>query len=83
MQSCPYNLGAQTWLAVGLFFGFQFSISLISCMASLLAFGMRVFKLIGTHCGKRKFMAEERWYPSGQSLCLKGKKDKFKKRLSV
>lgn len=33
--------------------------------------GIRVFKFIGTHWGKRKFIEDARWYPSGQSLCLR------------
>lgn len=32
---------------------------------------MRVFRFIGMHWGKRKFMEDASWYPSGQSLCLR------------
>lgn len=61
-----------TWTALGLFLGSHCSRSFIRMMASLLAFGMRVFRGVGTHWGKRKFMAEASWWPSGQSVYQKG-----------
>lgn len=46
-----------TWLVVGLFFGSHGIRSFISWMASALALGIRLRRLVGTHCGQRKFMA--------------------------
>lgn len=57
-----------TWLADGRFLGSHCSRSLISWMASELALGIRVARLVGTHCGQRKFMEAASWHPSGQSF---------------
>lgn len=59
-----------TWQAAGRLLGSQCNRSLISWMASELALGIRVDRLVGTHCGQRKFMEAASWYPSGQSFYM-------------
>ena len=50
-----------TCTAVGLFLGSHCRRSLMRAMASGLALGIRVFRWVGTHWGKRKFIAEASW----------------------
>lgn len=60
--------GFATWAEAGLFLGSHWSRSLISWMASVLALGIRLLRLLGTHWGQRKFMAADNWKPSSQSF---------------
>lgn len=59
-----------TWQAAGRFLGSHCNRSLISRMASEPALGIRVARLVGTHCGQRKLMEAASWHPSGQSFYM-------------
>ena len=53
--------------APGRFWGSNRIKSSISDMASGDAFGMMIDRCVGTNCGKRKFICDASFWPSGQS----------------